>query len=123
VSTLAAKLAVAAINDRAFIKKTLSFIQKERQFLTRELNRLGLTVSNSVTNNLFVEVNNATEVIRELNREGVSVINGTFFPGMTKEGFRISLKDRKTNRLFIKKLTGVLACINKKTLLPSKEDL
>ncbi|MEK7166467.1 MAG: hypothetical protein AAB874_06700, partial [Patescibacteria group bacterium] len=59
-------------------------------------------------NNLFIKVPNATNIVFELEKCGVSVINGTFFPDMPEEGFRISLKDRQTNRIFLKKLDEVL---------------
>ncbi|MDO8451777.1 MAG: histidinol-phosphate transaminase, partial [bacterium] len=114
VSQIAIRLGAAALTDTRFIKKTRSFITRERLFLQTELRSRGLTVSDSVTNNLFILSPQTDKIILELTKRGVSVINGTFFPGMQTPGFRISLKDRKTNRLFLKKLDESLACINKK---------
>ena len=123
VSQVSIKLVLAAISDEQFIAKTISFIAKERTFLQRELQKRGVTVSRSVTNNLFIEFPRAQKLIDELNRLGVSVINGTFFPGMDKSGFRISIKTRKINRLFLQKLDIALACLDSKNLLRSKEDI
>jgi histidinol-phosphate/aromatic aminotransferase/cobyric acid decarboxylase-like protein len=55
--------------------------------------------------------------------KGVSVINGSFFPGMKTRGFRISLKTRKINKQFLQKLDEVLACSDSRKLLPSREDI
>lgn len=123
VSQVAIKLALVALSDDKFIAKTISFIANERKFLQQKLEKRGLTVSRSVTNNLFIEFANARELINELNRLGVSVINGTFFPRMTRSGFRISIKTRKINRLFLQKLDVALACLESKNLLRSKEDI
>lgn len=123
VSQMAINMAVAALSDRQFLTKTRTFIRKERSVLSKALTLRSLTVSRSVTNNLFIEYSRATKLIEELNIRGVSVINGTFFPGMKKPGFRISIKTRKINRLFLQKLDEALACLNKKKLLPSKEIL
>ena len=121
VSQISLKLAAVAIKDKRFIDKTKKFIETERSFLTRQLKKRKIPVSKSMTNNLFIKVPNATNVIKELAKRGVSVIDSSFFPDMETSGFRISLKDKKTNRLFLKNLDLALACIDKNKLLPSKE--
>ncbi len=121
VSSIACKLAVASLNDQEFISKTKKFIATERATLTSALVKRGFTVSNSVTNNLFVSRPDAKQIIQQLSDRSVSVIDGSFFPGLTTPGFRISIKDKKTNKLFLQKLDEVLACTNKNKLILSKE--
>ncbi len=123
VSQVALKVAAAALSDEFFVSKTKKFILQERLFLQEELEERGLRISKSVTNNLFIEFPEADALIDELNKRGVSVVNGTFFPGIDKSGFRISIKTRKINTLFLKKLDEALACLNSKNLLRSKEEL
>ena len=123
VSQIAILLAQAALKDMEFIERTRRLITRERIFLQTELKKRGLGVSNSVTNNLFVSFPKANTLIEQLSRQGVSVINGSFFPGMKTPGFRISLKDRQTNQLFLKKLDKALGCLESKKLLRSKEEL
>ncbi len=117
VSSLAIRLAQAALSDQSFLQKTRLWIQKERLFLRRELEKRGLVTSNSVTNNLFVSFQKTGRLLRELNTRGVSVIDGKLFSGMKTPGFRISLRDRKTNNLFLKELDESLACLEKRKLL------
>ncbi len=107
VSSLSCKLAEVAIDDKDFVDRTVKFITKERNFLLKELKKRGFIVSNSSTNNIFIQSKRAFIVINKLNRLGVSVVSGTDFPGIKMPGFRISIKDRKTNRLFLKKLDEI----------------
>lgn len=123
VSSIGLVAAKAALRDRAFVKKTTAFFDSERAFLTRALQKRGFGVSLSVTNNLFVSRCDAQSIISELQKSGTSVIDGTFFPGCRKSGFRISLRDKQTNRKFLKAIDKALSCLNKKNLLPSKEVL
>ncbi len=122
VTSLSLRAAEAALRDRAFLEKTIRFVAKERKFLSKELTRRGFGVSTSVTNNLFVTRRDSKRIIRELTNRGVGVIDGAFFPGERESGFRLSLRDRKTNRQFLAVLDEVLACLPK-NLLRSKEDL
>lgn len=119
VSSIACKLAQAALSDNRFIEKTVGFIKKERAFLTIELRKRNLSVAKSVTNNLFILSPFADRIVSELDRLGVSVVSGSQFPGIKKSGFRITIKNKKTNRLFLSKLDEVLSCMKQKKLIPS----
>lgn len=123
VSTIACKLALPALDDKVFIQKTIKFTKEERLFLISELKKRRLQTSNSVTNNIFVKTPFANKLISELNSRGVSVIPAAYFPGMKKPGFRICIKDKRTNRLFLTKLDEVLSCMNSKKLLPSRKEM
>lgn len=123
VSQFAINTAMLALQDEKFIIKTRKFIEKERNFLSRELKKRKFIVSNSITNNLYVSRLDAKNIIQELQKQNVSVIDGSFFPGNKIPGFRISIKDKKTNRIFLKKLDNALSCVPNQKLLRSKEDL
>lgn len=121
VSSVALRAAEAALNDTVFLRKTTRFVTRERKFLTDELVKRGLRVSPSVTNNLFITGKNIRRIIRLLAEKNVSVIDGTFFPKNMQPGFRILLRDKKTNRAFLARLDEVLACLTPNKLLRSKE--
>jgi len=121
VSEITCKLALSALDDELFINKTIKFIKKERLFLISELKRRKLCPSDSITNNIFVETPLADKLIPKLNRLGVSIVPASGFPGMKKPGFRICIKDEKTNRLFISQLDKALSCIRSKNLITSKK--
>lgn len=121
VSSVALIAAEAALRDTAFLQRTKQFIAAERGFLTGELIKRGFRVSPSITNNLFVSRADNKQIIRALAAKDVSVIDGTFFPDNQQRGFRISLRDKKTNRKFLARLDEVLACLAPNKLLRSKE--
>ncbi len=120
VSAIANCLALTSLEDEEFVTKTIKFMNVERRFLTQELENRNLTVSKSVTNNLFIEISQTDKLVKKLNLLGVSVINGSFFPGMKKSGFRISIKKREINKQFLKRLDLALSLLNKQKLLTSK---
>jgi histidinol-phosphate aminotransferase len=111
VSSLSIILAKTALDDNGFIQETNNFVTTERNFLISNIRKLGLIVSNSKTNNIFVESNNSNELIKILNILNVGVINGNMFPGNQKPGFRITVRTRKINKLFINALKQALSCI------------
>ncbi|MFH0749643.1 MAG: histidinol-phosphate transaminase [Candidatus Gottesmanbacteria bacterium] len=108
ISSLSVTLASAAINDRDFAEKTIAFIKKERISMMSALKKRGFIVSQSVTNTLFVSTPRAKTLIAALNDNGVSVVANTFSPGLRTPGFRIALRDTKTNRMFLQKLDAAI---------------
>lgn len=120
VSSLSCSLALEALKDCAFITQTLEFFRRERGFLTRELQTRGFDVSDSITNNIFAMTTQAKVIEKELLIRKVGVVDGDFFPGLDTPGFRIAIRDKKTNRLFLQKLDEALACVSNKKLLRSK---
>lgn len=104
---------IAALKDKKFINKTKTFMARERTFLTDELRKREFMVFNSDANNLLVEVNrlfiNAAQFVKLLNENNVSVVNGNSFRGLDDRCVRLSPRNRKTNRLFIKVVDKILA--------------
>ncbi len=119
VSSVALIAAEAALKDTAFLRATKQFIASERSFLTKALTKRGFQVSQSITNNLFVSRADNQKIILALAAKDVSVIDGTFFPDNKLVGFRISLRDKKTNRTFLARLDEALACLTPNKLLRS----
>lgn len=123
LSSIGCILAKEALFDDAFIQKTKKFIQNERLFLQQELAKRNLKCSDSVTNNLLISSPQAKGIIKSLKKFGVSVVDAKLFPGLTIPGFRISIKDSATNRLFLQNLDKALSCLPKRKLLRSKGGL
>lgn len=113
VSSVAQKAAITALNDRDFIKKTKTFMRKERTFLIQELSNRGFKVIESEANNLLVRVNNSfassTEFVNKLNGKGVSVVNGTSFRGLGDKFIRVSPRLREVNKQFIKAVDEIIS--------------
>jgi len=74
VNILAQTAALAAIDDHAFLKKTLAHVAKEKESLYEAFNRMGLRHIKSATNFILVDVKRDTKtVFNRLLKEGVIV--------------------------------------------------
>lgn len=109
--------AIAALEDINFLNKTKNFITKERNRVRNKICALGLKVSESVTNTLFISSPISKRIIRELSKQNVSVVPSSFFPGLKTPGFRIALRDVQTNSRFLTILKQTMACLDNKNLV------
>jgi len=74
VNILAQAAALAAIDDQAFLKKTLTHVAKEKESLYEAFSRMGLKYIKSATNFILVDVKRDTKVVfNRLLKEGVIV--------------------------------------------------
>ena len=110
VSTIAEKVALLAFEDTKFIKKTKEFMDGERNFLSRELEKRGFEVIKSQANNLLVKVPSpSSKFVDKLNKKGVSVVNGSSFNLKRASFIRVSPRLRKINKEFIEVIDKILA--------------
>jgi histidinol-phosphate aminotransferase len=111
ISGLSERLASIAIEDRKFIETTKNFVIKQRGLLKKELKKMGFSVFPSETNNLFVRLPSFLDVdkfSKKLEQEEISLIMGSSFAGFDNSFFRISIRDKKTNQLFLKKMRKII---------------
>ncbi len=108
VSSVGCRLVEIALSDDVFVDRTTNFFNTERLFVTKNLRNLGLDVSSSITNNLFISGKNIEILMKKLKEMGVGVIDNSYFPNLQEKGFRISLRDKNTNRKFINIVKGIM---------------
>ncbi|MFO7727239.1 MAG: histidinol-phosphate transaminase [Desulfonatronovibrio sp.] len=107
VNILAEKAGVAALEDNVFRQATLDLISSGRQYLTKELERLGCRVFPSQANFLmFRPPKNADTVFKELLKQGI-IIRPLKSYGLP-DFLRISMGTQKENQLFLKTLKDIL---------------
>lgn len=107
INLLAQNGALAALDDKAFLKKTLAFVVKEKKFLNAELKKMRLKTFESATNFILVDVKaDCKKVFGELLKRGVIVRD------MKAWGFdtfvRVTVGKRSENIRFIKALKEIL---------------
>lgn len=108
VNLLAQVAAEAALGDKAFLKKTLAHVAKEREFLCAEIVKMGLSFIPSATNFLVLDLKrDCKEVFTALLRKGVIVRDMKAW-GLDTH-IRVTIGTRTENRKFITTLKGVLA--------------
>lgn len=113
VNSFVERAVITAIDDKKFIEQTRILMRKERNFLIDELRKREFMVFNSEANIILVEVNrifpSATEFVKLLNKNQVSVVNGKSFRGLGDRFIRVSPRLRKTNLIFLRVIDKILA--------------
>lgn len=110
ISGISEKLAIAALKDGDFLKKTKQFVQKQRRKMRTAIGEIGFKVFPTQSINLFVKIPDEFDASlfgEKLKLAGISVINGSNFPGFDDRFFRVSPRDESTNQLFLEKLAQI----------------
>ncbi len=99
------------LKDRGYIARTRRFIEKERDFLLKQLEKIKwLKPFPSVTNFLLVkiETNITSKSLKELLiKEGILIRDCSNFRGLTDKYIRVAIRSHKENLMLIEKLKKV----------------
>ena len=107
VNILAQAAALAALDDKAFLAKTLAHVEREKKFLYSEFRRMGLKYVESATNFILVDAGEETKaVFNKLLKEGVIVRDMKAWGLDTF--IRVTVGTRPENLKFVKALEKVL---------------
>ncbi len=104
VSGLSERVGIAALSDLGFIDRTKKFVDRERKKISIGLEALGFTVFPSQSNNLFVRLpaNRSPQQFSQfLDAEDVSLVMGSNFPGFDDRYFRVSIRQKSLNDIFL----------------------
>lgn len=106
VNAAAQWAALAALEDREHVRRTLEVNREGMEYLTREIARMGLEQVPSQANFILVRVGDGQSVFEKLLRHGVIVrpMGGYDFP----EHIRVTVGTMQENRKFIKELEAVV---------------
>ncbi len=106
VSAIAQAAALAALDDTEHVEKSRALNLRERERLTRELTRLGLSVAPSQANFVLVDVGRPARAVYDaLLRKGVIVRPFGNLP----TSLRVTLGTERENQRFLDSLSDVLA--------------
>lgn len=114
VNLLAAAAARASLSDAMYIENTVRTVQKEREFLERELSCLGLTVYSGVSNFLLLGADEkkgitSREVQQQLGPQGILIRVCDNFVNLSPYHFRIAVKNRPENLRLLNALKEVFS--------------
>ena len=107
INILAQAAALAALDDKAFLKKTIAHVEMEREFLYSAFRKIGLEYIRSATNFIIVNVGKDCKVVfNDLLKEGVIVRDMKAW-GMDTF-IRVTVGTKAENRKFITALKKVI---------------
>lgn len=106
VSTPAQIAGIAALNEKNYIEKTVQLINKERDFLTVELQKFGFRVFKSEANFILFRCDMPLDEL--LLREKIAIRNCGNYEGLSDGYFRIAVRNHEENAMLI---TAIGRCL------------
>ncbi|MCM8786480.1 MAG: histidinol-phosphate transaminase [Candidatus Omnitrophica bacterium] len=107
VNRFAQIAAIEALKNNAFLKKVLSYIKKEKNYLYEQLKILNINFIESATNFVLINLKDAKSFSNYLLKKGIIVRE---LSSWGLRGFiRVTVGKHKENRLFIEHLKNYLA--------------
>ncbi len=88
------------------IKSNVEAITKEREYLNKELNNMGIETVNSNSNILLTKTSFIDSFLDVLETNEISVV--PVYDELDRLHFRIAVQDKEMNKLFIKKLKKII---------------
>lgn len=113
VSTVAQIAGRAALDEEYYIEETRKIIKTERAYLSEKLKALGFKVYPSEANFILFESEEISFSLGDvLARKGIFIRSCENFCGLTNHFYRIAVKTREENQIFLKMLKSVLCAEN-----------
>lgn len=109
VSRMAQIAAAAALDDKAFVKKSVRTYKKGAELICDFCKAMGLAFEPPTANFILIKVGNGAKIFQELEKRGVIV--RPMAPYMLPEWIRVSFGTEAENGKFIREMTEVLACL------------
>ncbi len=99
LSVLAQAAGAAACLEQEYLGKTVQVVKEERDYLTRELERLGIRVSPSVANYLMLKT--PIPLYERLLEKGILIRDCGNYRGLQKGYYRVAVKKHEENEMLI----------------------
>ncbi|MBI4743803.1 MAG: threonine-phosphate decarboxylase [Actinobacteria bacterium] len=113
VNSLAQIASVTALEDKLFLEKSLRLLNKNKEYLLKELSRIKeIKIYPSETNYFLVEIVNhslnSSELKNELAKEKILIRDCKSFKYLNNKFFRVAVKSEEENKILIRNLRRVL---------------
>jgi len=114
INIFAHDAAIACLKDKEYMKKSRTAVKRERKFLSGELKKIGLKVSDSDANFLLVENNwDAKKLKAWLLAKGLLIRECSSFRGLDRRFIRVSVRLRGENKILVERIKEYLELKNK----------
>lgn len=110
VSIPAQAAGIQALKESDYPEKTRAFIRKEKEYLTRELNRLHIEVIGSKANYIFFKADGMKNLKDDLQKRGILIRSCSNYHELTGDYYRIAIKTYEESTIFIRELEEIIQC-------------
>lgn len=108
ISTFAQAAGIACAGEKTFVEKTRAYVAVEREFLTKGLSDMGLTVYPGCAN--FLMVKTGLPLYDELLKRNILIRDCSNYKGLEKGFYRVAVKKREENERLLEKI-GEIKCL------------
>lgn len=99
LSVFAQKAGIAACAQTGYVDRTVQYVDREREFLSGELEKMGLRVYSSDTNYLLLETE--MNLYDRLLKKGILIRDCSNYRGLAQGFYRVAVKNRAENEILL----------------------
>ena len=107
LSVFAQEAGIACVKENVFIEQTVEYVQKERVFLSEQLQKMGVKVFGGEGN--FILIYTEEPLYELLLVRGILIRDCQNFKGLSKGYYRIAVKSREENKILLREIGECLA--------------
>lgn len=108
VNTIAQRAGIAALRDKGFAGSTHALMEKEKRYIERGFDKIGIRHYPSHANFYLLLVDNAKKVAEGLARRSIAVRDCSNFKGLGNGHIRVAVRSRNENRILLRELADVV---------------
>ena len=102
LSVFAQKAGIACVEETAYLAETVAYVQREREYLTDGLKKLGVHVFSGAGN--FILFYTEMPLYEQLLKGGILIRDCRNFRGLSEGYYRIAVKKREENEILLREI-------------------
>lgn len=109
INVLAEKVAIFSLKDKEYIDRTISYIEEEKAYLSKELNKFNdIKVFDPAVNFIMFKLEKEIDLKLELMKENIIIRSCSNYEGLSNKYYRVAVRKREENIKLIKVLEKVI---------------
>lgn len=109
INVLAEKVAIFSLKDKEYIDRTISYIEEEKAYLSKELNKFNdIKVFDPAVNFIMFKLEKEIDLKLELMKENIIIRSCSNYEGLSNKYYRVAVRKREENIKLIKALEKVI---------------
>ncbi|MCR5837714.1 MAG: aminotransferase class I/II-fold pyridoxal phosphate-dependent enzyme [Lachnospiraceae bacterium] len=108
VSVIAQSAGLAALDEKQYLKHSRKLIKKEREYLTKELERMHFNVVKSDASFILFYNHTGRDLYKRLLDNGILVRNCDNYKGLKKGYLRIAVRSHEDNKVLVSTLENIM---------------
>lgn len=108
VSTVAESAGIAALNEAAYVSAVIDYVEKEREWLYKRLEALGIGYTKSCANYMLIHVPGEQRLYEKLLEYGIMIRRCENYVNLDSTYYRIAVNSHDKNRCLIAALEKIL---------------